>query len=160
MIERLAKAFILWGIRRRSYDKRWAVTFTGEISFKRFAFAWPDEWITGDKRWHRPPWYRPFNAFLHWWKPQHCGEEFHDHPRWSITVCLRGKLVEMTPWGERVLTPGSVVFRSRKAIHAFRVPWDYRGKTWTLFIVGRRNHRQNRYVIQPQSLDTAPRTGR
>ena len=45
------------------------------------------------------------------------------------------------------LQPGSIVIRSRKAIHAFRVPKEHHGKTWTLFIVGRRNHRQNTYVV-------------
>jgi hypothetical protein len=37
--------------------------------------------------------------------------------------------------------------RSRKYIHAFSIPEGYSGKTWTLFIVGRRNHRQNTYVV-------------
>lgn len=71
----------------------------------------------------------------------------HDHPRWSVTICLRGEIIERTPWGERTLRPGSVVLRSRKAIHAFRLPNGRRGKTWTLFIVGRRNYRQNTYAI-------------
>jgi hypothetical protein len=40
-----------------------------------------------------------------------------------------------------------VVIRSRKAIHSFEVSAGYRGKTWTLFIVGRRKHRQNTYEV-------------
>ncbi len=71
----------------------------------------------------------------------------HDHPRWSITICLRGRLIEHTPWGAHVLSPGVIVVRSRKAIHEFEVPIGFRGKTWTLFIVGRRNYRQNTYRI-------------
>lgn len=75
-------------------------------------------------------------------------EAFHDHPRWSVTICLKGRIIERTPWGERELRPGSIVFRSRKAIHAFELP-DQEGEVWTLFIVGRRNHRQNGYVVKP-----------
>lgn len=97
------------------------------------------------------PWWRPFNAFLHCWCPApELRESVHDHPRWSITICLRGRIIERTPWRERLLKPGSIVFRSHKAIHSFEVPAGYRGKTWTLFIVGRRKHRQNTYVVTAQ----------
>jgi hypothetical protein len=64
-----------------------------------------------------------------------------------VSICLRGKIIEHTPWGDKTLTPGSMVFRNRKYIHSFSVPNGYQGKTWTLFIVGRRNHSQNTYVI-------------
>lgn len=139
----VVRRFILWAVRRSPYRQR-VVTFGGDFSFSRFAFLWPDEW----KGHHRPPFWRPFNVLLHCWRPSHNGEEFHDHPRWSITICLKGKLLEHTPWGERLLTPGSIVIRSRKAIHAFQVPEGFAGTTWTLFIVGRRNHEQNRYSIR------------
>lgn len=156
MLATVIRWSIAWACRRCGYlRRRKVVTFEGKFSFFRFEFLWPDEFVSGDKRWNRPPWWRPFNLFLHLWRPQHNGEEFHDHPRWSITVVLQGKLIERTPWCEKTLTPGSVVIRSRKAIHAFRIAEGYRGKTWTLFIVGRRNHRQNRYSIQGQSLNTA-----
>ncbi len=176
MFDRLIRRFIAWVSRRahRRLRRLNVVTFAGDFSFYRFEFLWRDEWPDvwwdkhvrwmfgqdpgshdsarwtgiGPRRFHRPVWWRPFNAFLHCWRPQHDGEEFHDHPRWTITVVLRGKLIERTPWRDRVLTPGSVVIRSRKAIHAFQVPKEARGRTWTLFIVGRRNHRQNRYLIQ------------
>lgn len=113
----------------------------------RYQPFWPDEFVTHAGEHHdRPPWWRPFNILLHeWLAPQR--EEMHDHPRWSITVVLRGSLIEHTPWKSRVLTPGSIVVRSRKAIHAFEmVP----GETpWTLFIVGRRNHKQNGFLVMP-----------
>lgn len=153
----LTGRFIVWAMRRAPY-RRHVVTFEGNFSFYRFEFLWPDEFIDrSGKHYCRPPWWRPFNALLHCWAPKHDGEAFHDHPRWSITICLRGKLIERTPWGERCLTPGSIIIRSRKAIHAFQVPLGYHGKTWTLFIVGRRNHRQNRYVIQRQHVGTTVR---
>ena len=169
----------MWAVLRTRYRQH-VVTFDGVFSFFRFEFLWPDEhpdiwwdrhlrwlerqraegprlydsasWtgIPADRRFNRPPWWRPFNAFLHCWRPKHEGEEFHDHPRWSITICLRGQLIERTPWAARTLTPGSVVIRSRKAIHGFYVAPENRGRTWTLFVVGRRNHRQNRYAIKLQ----------
>lgn len=175
VFEALARRLIVFA-HRRAPHKQGVVTFDGVFSFYRFEFLWPDEimapWWEREKgrrdkiaagenqidsrRWtgveeqaiNRPPFWRPFNAFVHFWRPKHQGEEFHDHPRWSITVCLRGRLIERTPWSERTLKPGSIAIRSRKAIHAFQVSPEYRGKTWTLFIVGRRNHRQNRYEIK------------
>ena len=138
-----AHGFIVWAKRRARYRRR-VVTFGGSFLFSRYEFLWPDEW----KGHNTLPWWRPFNAFLHCWYPvAEQREALHDHPRWSITVCLRGRIIERTPWGERLLTPGSVVVRSRKAIHSFEVPAGYRGKTWTLFIVGRRKHRQNTYEV-------------
>lgn len=142
---RLVARFIIWA-KRRAYRQR-ILTFADDTLFYRFAFLWPDE----QGGYYRPPWYRPFNLLLHWWRPADgYREEYHDHPRWSVTVCLRGKIIERTPWSERTLTPGSIVIRSRKAIHSFEVPAGYRGKTWTLFIVGRRNYRQNTYRVTAQ----------
>lgn len=153
---------LLWLLRhwKRKDRARWlhrirVVTFAEGADkpalflFWRHEVFWPEEWIDGEgKTYNRAPWWRPFNALLHWWKPiSTVREAWHDHPRWSITLCLRGKLIEHTPWGNRILTPGSIVFRSRKFIHAFSVPEGFSGKTWTLFIVGRRNHRQNSYTI-------------
>lgn len=142
----LIKLFIVWAARKSPYRRR-VVDEGGLLGFFRHEFLWPDEMVIDGVTYNRPPWWRPFNILLHCWRPQYKGEVFHDHPRWSITICLRGALVEKTPWGERRLTPGSVVLRSRKAIHSFSVPRAHRGKTWTLFIVGRRNHPQNRYRV-------------
>lgn len=131
--------------------RRRVVKFDGSFLFRRYEFMWFDEFRNerNGQSYHRPPWWRPFNAFLHCWRPT-AGEEFHDHPRWSITICLAGELTEKTPWNERVLRPGSIQFRTRKFIHAFEVRPEHRGKTWTLFIVGRRNHWQNTYRITSQ----------
>jgi hypothetical protein len=135
----------------RKCNRRPVVRSNGKRNFWRYEFLWWDEGVKNDgSHYCRPPWWRPFNAFLHYWNPQDGSpEEMHDHPRWSVTVCLRGKIIEETPWWTRTLTPGSVVIRSRKAIHRFSVPDGYRGKTWTLFIVGRRNHRQSYYTVTP-----------
>lgn len=155
----LVDRFIRWAVRRAPHVQG-VVTFDGKFLFKRYEFLRLDEWH--DALWdqHRDeyptrpralPWWMPFNAFLHCWEPEPGSREgFHDHPRWSITICLKGRITEVTPWGRRDLRPGSVVIRSHKAIHAFEVPADHRGATWTLFIVGRRKHRQNTYQVTAQ----------
>lgn len=145
----LLARFIVWATRRAHRIP--VVTYAGDFLFYRWAPFWPDEW----KGRNLLPWWRPFNILLHCWRPAPLlRESMHDHPRWSITVCLRGRIIERTPWGERLLTPGSVVFRSRKYIHSFEVPAEFRGKTWTLFIVGRRKHGQSWYNVE-RRLDAA-----
>lgn len=160
------RALLLWLLMRlvrwvRHPSRRWqkvdVVTFDGGFLFTRYEPFWRDEYEnSASKRGerpnpYRPPWWRPFNILLHRWCPAPGTREgWHDHPRWSVTLCMRGKLVEHTPWGDKVLTPGSIVVRSHKYIHAFSVPEGYAGKTWTLFIVGRRNHRQNSYTVRPR----------
>lgn len=147
----IVRRFILWAMKRAPYRQN-VITFDDVFLFWRWCFLWADEYVTRSGKHHaRPPWYRPFNVLLHCWRPKPGSSEgFHDHPRWSVTICLRGQIWERTPWSERLLTPGSVVIRSRKAIHAFRVSSGYEGKTWTLFIVGRRNHRQNTFAVTPR----------
>lgn len=92
------------------------------------------------------PWYAPFNAVLHGWVA-HDDEQMHDHPRRSVTIVLKGELIEKTPWGDKRLRPGSIVFRSPKYIHGFRVEPQHSARTWTLFLVGRRAYPQNTYVV-------------
>lgn len=122
---------------------------TGTKLFDRFQPFWPDEFVSKSGRYfNRLPWWRPFNILLHKWVAAHDGG-MHDHPRWSITICLAGEMTERTPWSARRLRPGSIVFRTRKAIHSLDIPEHALGKTWTLFIVGRRNHSQNGYQINP-----------
>lgn len=156
MIRALRDKFIAWAVSRAPHAQP-VVTFDGKFLFNRFEFLrldeWPDSWWDKHRerypvRPHKLPWWLPFNAFVHCWKPEPGTQEgYHDHPRWSVTICLKGRITEITPWGRRDLRPGSVVIRSRKAIHAFSVPDDYAGETWTLFIVGRRKHRQNTFVV-------------
>jgi hypothetical protein len=148
----LIERFTDWAV-GRSHPQE-VVSFDGKHGFNRYAFLWLDEFTDGSGRRHfRPPWWRPFNILLHHWNPEPgYSEEMHDHPRWSISICIAGKLIEHTPWGDRTLTPGSVVIRSRKAIHGFSIPDGYSGKTWTLFIVGRRNHAQNTYAVTARGV--------
>lgn len=149
----LVDRFIAWAKGRPWGFLRVVTHEDARLLLHRYQPFWRDEYHapstkTGElMRMHRPPWWRPFNILLHHWQDAH-REAMHDHPRWSITICLKGRLIEHTPWSSRVLVPGVVVFRSRKAIHAFEMLPDS-GETWTLFIVGRRNHRQNGYIVKP-----------
>lgn len=156
---RLLDGFLAWARRRceRMGGARQVVTFDDQPLFLRYEFLRIDE--TDDHTWdgmrprpdRRPrqlPWWTPCNVFLHVWDlAGGVAEQFHDHPRRSVTICLRGRIVEMTPWGERLLKPGAVVIRSRKAIHAFRAADGFAGECWTLFICGRRRWRQNTYEV-------------
>lgn len=147
-MNKLINMLILWMIKRNGSWTQNIITKNDEVIAKRFMPFWTDEWTSGSgQHHHRPPWFRPFNILLHRWIK---GDEelMHDHPRWSITICLRGRLIEHTPWETKILTPGSVVFRSRKFIHRIEIPKKYSGKTWTIFIVGRRNHLQNYFVTE------------
>jgi hypothetical protein len=146
-VEKLVNSFILWAIRRAPKRGR-ITTHAGEFLLSRFAFLWPDEYFSREdgKHYNRPPWWRPFNMFVHCWRPKKYGEEFHSHARWTITLCLRGKLLEQTPHGhDTYLTPGSIVVRSRNAMHAVSIPQDHHGKTWTLFICGRRKGKKKAF---------------
>ena len=144
----LVDRFIAWALAKERHPIPIVTHDTGMLLLHRYQPFWPDEFRSrGGDVFCRPPWWRPFNILLHHWQAGH-REAMHDHPRWSITICLKGRLLEHTPWESRVLTPGAIVFRSRKAIHAFELLPGC-GETWTLFIVGRRNHRQNGYVVKP-----------
>lgn len=153
----LCSVILLWLLRRVKRRPFWdrarrVVTFDGLFLFWRYEPFARDEYMGGrGKMVNALPRWRPINALLHRWKPAPgIREGWHDHPRWSITVCLRGRLIEHTPWGDNVLTPGRVIFRSHKYIHAFSIPDGFSGKTWTLFIVGRRKHRQNSFTVIPR----------
>jgi len=156
-VSRLVVRLIAWMVRRAPPAQRMMNSDHSLHLADRYRPFWEDEFTRNSKVYFRPPWWRPLNILLHQWHRGE-GETWHDHPRWSITICLKGSLVEHSPWKSRVLTPGSVVFRSRKAIHRFDKPDDR--ETWTLFIVGRRNHEQNAYRITPFSkIDRAARQG-
>lgn len=149
--------FERWVERQNKRTSGLPVSVSGHVDdkhhFTRYAPLWPDESYAvkpDGTRWNTPPWWRPFNVLIHHWQPDDgLQEDFHDHPRWSVTVCLAGRITERTPWVVRELRPGSVVIRSRKAIHRLEMPAGS-DEAWTMFIVGRRRFPQNTYVITSQ----------
>src|SRR3546814_5831108 len=100
---RLVVAFILGATGRDRHPLRVVTHDDGRLLLRRYCAFWPDEWVgkTG-RHYNRPPWWRPFNILLHRWVSAH-REAMHDHPRWSITICLRGSIIEHTPWRSRTL---------------------------------------------------------
>lgn len=154
----MIKALILWLVRRNSIPQRVLAHDDHACLFYRYSPFWPDEYWSrwASRMMRRLPWWRPFNVFLHWWVTDH-KQGMHSHPRWTITIVLRGRVIEHTPWRSRMLRPGSIVFRSYKCIHAFELPPGMRRKTWTLFIVGRRMYQQNGFVVQKFGPPTGAR---
>lgn len=147
----VVRRLILWLVRKTPWDRRYWVTTHGEgiRVARRFMPFWHDEFVSPYKNHNRPPWWRPFNILLHCWRPHgDRGEEMHDHRRWSVTICLKGGFWERTPWSFKWHPAGSIIFRSHRYIHSFIVPKETKGKTWTLFIVGRMNHGQNTFTVQ------------
>jgi len=147
MLKKILNKFILFCLARKGIVQN-IIDENDEVSIKRHMPFGYDEFIDAQGRVRRPlKWYRPAGFLIHRWLKSD-GAAFHDHPRWSITICLRGEMTEVTPWNRKILKPGSVVIRSRKAIHRFEIEPKFKGKTWTLFIVGRRRHKQNYYFIK------------
>jgi hypothetical protein len=161
----MIRLLIMWMVRRTKWWARHPLTqFKKEgkriVVARRLMPFFEDEIQRGDDTIHRAlPWYAPFNALLHCWFNHDDNNQMHDHPRWTLTVCLKGELIEKTPWGDKVLRPGSIVFRSPKYIHGFRVAPEHSARTWTLFIVGRRRFCQNTYEVTRQT-EAADRRGK
>lgn len=158
----LARVIIMWLVRRarrrygHTHMTKWlpSSVVSGSTMLgrnvrvaNRYYPALLDEIQRGDDTMHRPlPWWAPFNVLLHHWVA-HDDDLLHDHPRRSLTICLRGELTEITPWGERTLRPGSLVLRGHDYIHGFRVTPEQSARTWTIFVVGRRRWLQNTYAV-------------
>lgn len=152
IIENIVQKFLLWAIKKPKTDL-W--NENKDIGTERYyVFRYDERWDKNHGLVNRLPWYIPFNLFVHRWLKSDDGA-MHDHPRWSITIVLKGRLIEDTPIKRKWLTPGSVVFRSRKSIHRFEIPKLWEEKTFTLFIVGRRRYFQHYY-----NVDGSPKTER
>jgi hypothetical protein len=146
----LIRALIMLMVRRCPEWRRQPLTAWAPAKkvATRYMPLFRDEIQCGNNTIYKPlPRWAPFNILLHHWVSYDDGSQMHDHPRWSITICLKGELVEKTPWGEKRLKPGAVVFRSPRYIHGFRIEPRHSCRTWTLFIVGRRRHCQNSYAV-------------
>lgn len=70
---------------------------------------------------------------------------FHDHPYWSVSLMLHGRLTEFYcknppdgPRQYRSVSAGQIVFRSGRFAHQLVIPDHLRGATWTIFITGPR----------------------
>lgn len=86
-------------------------------------------------RWYLIPRNRWLNVYLHRFDGSDEDRALHDHPWASLSVMLKGELVEVTTQGRRTIKAGAV--RLRRANFAHRL--EHLGvTTWTLFITGPR----------------------
>lgn len=141
------RKFLHWLARIKARSLNHALVGSqGDKNTQRYWIFKPDEyWRKGWGLVNALPWWMPFNVYLHRWDGSDTGYP-HDHPRWSVTIVLRGRLWEQRPKKHAWLTPGSMVFRSHKFVHKILVPKPWARKTYTLFIVGRRRWVQSYYV--------------
>lgn len=152
------RTLIVWMVRRAGWLRRHPLSNHSRKGRPPKKLAWRyqpflhDEIQTGSNNiYEKLPWWTPCNILLHQWLTHDDGKDMHDHPRWSITICLRGQIVEKTPLGGKTLKPGMIVFRGTRYIHGFQVMPEYSTRTWTLFIVGRRKAVQNTYIVTRQT---------
>lgn len=86
-------------------------------------------------RWYVIPRNRWLNVYLHRFDGSDEDRALHDHPWTSLSVMLRGEMVEVTAQGRRTIKAGAVRLRRAKFAHRL----EHAGRTtWTLFITGPR----------------------
>lgn len=86
-------------------------------------------------RWYLIPRNRFFNVYLHKIIRDDTDEALHDHPWWSVSVLLKGRLLEVMQTTLRSPKRFLPVIRSAKLAHRLIV---LDGPVWTLFITGPR----------------------
>jgi hypothetical protein len=129
----ILRLILLWLIRRvrskrhfpRKYAGQRVTTFEGLFLFWRFTPFWDDEYvgITSRKHYHRPPWWRPFNALLHQWIPTPDTREGVARPSALVDHHLLAWAHDRAhAMGRQGAHARQGVFRSRKYIHASRSP--------------------------------------
>jgi len=94
------------------------------------------DFIIGDNymhRWWLIPRNKYFNVYLH--KIMHDDDDraLHDHPWWSVSFLLKGKLLEVHKNGSRIPKRFLPLVRSAKFAHMLKI---LNGPAWTLFITG------------------------
>lgn len=107
------------------------------------------------KRWYVIPRNRFFNIYLHNMLHDDDDRAAHDHPWWSLSLCLKGYIQEkqlVNPWDKidtkapsqwawawdpeyrlNAIQQGDWKYRGVKYSHMLQLP---RGEAWTLFITG------------------------
>ncbi|MBV2128182.1 hypothetical protein [Arsukibacterium indicum] len=94
------------------------------------------DFVIGDNymhRWWLIPRNRYFNIYLHKIMRNDDDRALHDHPWWSLSVLLKGKLREVLHNRIRYPLRFIPLLRSAKLAHRLEV---VEGPVWTLFITG------------------------
>lgn len=93
------------------------------------------------KRWWIIPRNKICNIYLHNMLHDDDDRAQHDHPWWSVSLCLDGTIKEFytdpdgNGGGIEIITKGDWKYRSSTYIHRLELPL---GEAWTLFITGPR----------------------
>lgn len=85
------------------------------------------------KRWWIIPRNRFFNIYLHQFLKNDDDRALHDHPWWSVSFLLKGKLKEITKKGVR--RPKRFIPVIRSGEYAHRLELESKS-AWTIFITG------------------------
>ena len=103
------------------------------------------DFVIGDHymdRWFLIPRNKLFNIYLHHIRHSDDDRALHDHPWWSISLCLDGWMTEVTTEPleshyvyRRLVEMGDLVFRSTEFRHRLEIA-DGSAGAWTLFITG------------------------
>lgn len=109
----------------------------------RFSRRAPDICIGGEqdpymRRWYVIPRNRFFNIYLHNIVRSDEDRALHDHPWWSLSLCLRGGMLELDAANKLPVPIVAGEWRLRSANYAHRLVVDSDDDCWTLFITGPR----------------------
>lgn len=104
----------------------------------------PDLYIGGQEnpylmRWYILPRNPIFNIYLHKIVRDDDDRALHDHPWWSLSLLLKGEIIEVDNNGWHFYKRLKIRFRKAEYCHRLMLP--YRGHekpAWTLFITGPR----------------------
>jgi len=78
---------------------------------------------------------RYFNIYLHQFLDSDDDRALHDHPWVSVSILLKGELIEHLPNGDRqMIRRGRVIYRSPTYLHRIELPENQ--SATTLFITG------------------------
>ena len=77
-----------------------------------------------------------FNAYIHFFNGPDPDEDLHDHPWWSLSILLRGELIEITPEHPKGRKAPRICLRPPNAAHSIiKGSWKTK-RPVTLFITG------------------------
>jgi len=96
------------------------------------------DFVIGDHyldRWFIIPRNKLFNIYLHHIRHSDDDRALHDHPWWSISLCLDGYMSEVTSEGRKLIEMGHLVVRSTNFAHRLEIAEGAAG-CWTLFVTG------------------------
>src|SRR3989304_8508241 len=96
------------------------------------------------RRWYLWPRNRLINLYLHVYRRSDDARALHDHPWWSLSICLFGQYDELIGYRgnraevaeTRFRTAGDVVLRSARHSHRIAVDGRLADQVWTLFLTG------------------------